>query len=197
MAITISKQACALREVVLRRKPPEMLAVSPKGTVPVIVLPNGQLIEESLEIMRWALDANDPDGWLTPLSDQAEDVEALIAENDGPFKKALDRYKYSTRYQPSDPLHHRARGLVFLKKLNTRLLETPFLCSTKFTFADAAIVPFIRQFANHDREWFNALDLFAIRKWLESILESKLFASVMKKYPVWTSGMDEPIFPFS
>jgi len=195
MAIAASGQACALREVVLRNKPPEMIAASPKGTVPVMVLPDAQVIEESLEIMYWALDRNDPEGWLMPLKSNRDDIDALIAENDGPFKNDLDRYKYPTRYENSDPLHHRSQGAAFLQKLNARLLKTAYLCGTHFTFADAAIAPFIRQFANNDRAWFNALDLPGIQRWLESILESDRFLGVMEKYPAWENGMDEAAFP--
>jgi len=195
MAILASGQTCALREVVLRNKPPEMIAVSPKATVPVLLLPEGRVIEESLEIMQWALGCNDPEGWLAPLKGGRDDVEALIAENDGPFKDALDRYKYPNRYEKADPLHHRTQGLEFLKKLNAQLLETAYLCGTDFTLADAAIAPFIRQFANTDRDWFNALDLSGVQNWLRSILESDRFLSVMDKYPAWESGMDEPAFP--
>ena len=195
MAIAASSQTCKLREVVLRNKPPELIAVSPKGTVPILVLPDGRVIEESLAIMYWALDRNDPEGWLTPQNDDRDDVDALIAENDGPFKDNLDRYKYPTRYEISDPLLYRTQGEVFLKKLNTRLLKTNYLCGNVFTFADAATSPFIRQFANNDREWFNGLNLSGIQHWLQSILESDRFLNVMGKYPPWESSMDEPAFP--
>jgi len=195
MAIVASGQTCALREVVLRDKPPEMITASPKGTVPVLVLPDERVIEESLEIMRWALGSNDPEGWLAPLNDDGDDFNALIAENDEPFKDALDRYKYPTRYENSDPLYYRTQGLAFLEKLNARLLKTTYLCGNDFTFADAAISPFIRKCANNDRDWFNALDLPGIQNWLQSILESDRFLRVMDKYPTWESGMDEPAFP--
>ena len=194
MAIAVSGQTCALREVVLRNKPPEMIAVSPKATVPVVVLPDGRVIEESLEIMRWALTRNDPEGWLTPLNDNRDDVDALIAENDGRFKDNLDRYKYPNRYVIADPLHHRAEGAAFLKKLNARLLKTVYLCGDDFTFADAAISPFIRQFANNDRDWFNAQGLSGVQRWLQSILASDRFLAVMEKYPAWESGVDEIAF---
>tara|TARA_Y100000588_G_scaffold389818_1_gene493596 strand:- start:852 stop:1382 length:531 start_codon:yes stop_codon:yes gene_type:complete len=172
-----------------------MIAASPKGTVPVILLPNGQILEESLDIMHWALDKNDPEGWLTPLNDSGAVINNLISENDGSFKDNLDRYKYPTRYDVSDPLHYRSKGEMFLEKLNDRLLETPYLCGSSFTFADAAIIPFIRQFANNDRKWFNALSLPGLQNWLQSILESDRFLNVMLKYPVWENGMAEPAFP--
>lgn len=195
MAIAASAQTCALREVVLRDKPPEMIQASPKGTVPVLVLPGGQVIEESLEIMHWALAMSDPEGWLVPLNNDREDIEALISENDGSFKDNLDRYKYPTRYEDADPLHHRAEGTVFLEKLEARLMQTACLCGDDFTLADAAIAPFIRQFANTDRAYFDALDLPGVQRWLQRVLESDRFLRVMEKYPAWQGGVDAPAFP--
>mgnify|MGYP003645305004 CR=1 FL=1 len=195
MAIAASGQTCALREVVLRNKPPEMLAASPKGTVPVLVLPDAQVIEESLEIMRWALGSSDPEGWLAPLNNDGDDIAALIAENDGAFKDNLDRYKYPTRYENADPIHHRTQGAAFLEKLNARLIEHNYLCGDRFTFADAAIAPFVRQFANTDREWFDAIELAGVQRWLKTILESDRFSGGMEKYPAWENGMDAPLFP--
>lgn len=201
MAIAVSGQTCALREIVLRNKPPEMIQASPKSTVPLLVLtddpdnPDDRVIEESLEIMHWALGRNDPEGWLAPLSDDRKDIDALIAENDGPFKEHLDRYKYPTRYENADPLHHRAQGTAFLEKLEARLLKAAFLCGNEFTLADAAISPFIRQFANNDREWFDALDMPGVQRWLQCVLESDCFLRVMEKYPAWEGGMDALAFP--
>ena len=195
LAIAISGQTCALREVVLRNKPPEMIQASPKGTVPVMLLPNGHVLEESLEIMHWALNKSDPEGWLAPQNEASDDINTLISENDGSFKENLDRYKYPTRYNISDPLHYRSQGVLFLEKLNTRLIKTPYLCGYSFTFADAAILPFVRQFANNDRKWFDALCLSGVQNWLQSILESERFLNMMLKYPVWKSGMNEPTFP--
>lgn len=195
LAIAASGHKCTLREVILRNKPPEMIAASPKGTVPVMVFPDGKIIEESLEIMHWALNKNDPEEWLTQLHDRRSDIDLLIAENDGPFKDNLDRYKYPNRYNVSDPVPYRNHGLKFLNKLNSRLVKTPYLSGNVFSFADAAIVPFIRQFANNDRKWFDALDLSGIQLWLRDILESDRFLRVMEKYTVWENGAEEPIFP--
>ena len=195
LAIAVSGQTCALREVVLRNKPPEMIQASPKGTVPVMLLPNGHVLEESLEIMHWALNKSDPEGWLAPLNEASDDINTLISENDGSFKENLDRYKYPTRYNISDPLHYRSQGVLFLEKLNRRLTKKPYLCGYTFTFADAAILPFVRQFANNDRKWFDALRLSGVQNWLQSILESERFLNMMLKYPVWKSGMNEPTFP--
>ena len=195
MAIAASKQTCAIREVVLRSKPPEMIAASPKGTVPVLVLPGGTVIEESLEIMHWALGRNDPEGWLAPLLGGEGELEELIAENDGTFKDNLDRYKYPTRYDDVDPDLHREQGLEFLRKLDARLARHAWLGGKRFSLADAAIAPFVRQFANTDRDWFDAQSLPGVQRWLSDVLGSARFTSVMEKYPAWQAGMDEPVFP--
>ena len=195
MAIAASGQRCLLREVVLRNKPSDMIVASPKGTVPVVILPSGRVIEESLDIMHWALGVNDPASWLAPFNDDRCVVHGLIKENDEPFKNNLDRYKYPTRYQTSNPIYYRTQGLEFLKSLNARLLTSAYLCGNEFSFADAAISPFIRQFANHDREWFNTLELYALQNWLETIVNADKFLGVMKKYPAWERGMVEPVFP--
>lgn len=195
MAIAAAGQKCALREVVLSSKPPEMIAASPKATVPVLVLADGRVIEESLEIMHWALGRNDPEGWLAPLLSDRAGVEALIEENDGPFKDDLDRYKYPSRYEKADPYAHRAQGLAFLERLDARLSGTAYLCGDAFSLADAAISPFIRQFANTDRGWFDALELAGVQRWLQGIIESDRFLGVMQKFPAWETGMEEPVFP--
>ena len=195
MAIYISGQTCTLREVALRDKPKEMLKASAKGTVPVLVHPNGEVIDESLDIMLWALNISDPDKWLAPMKVNESDIKTLILENDGPFKDHLDRYKYANRYNNIDSNHHRDQGLKFIEKLDYKLLESKYLFGNNFTFADAAISPFIRQFANTNREWFDSLKLPNVHTWLGQILESSQFINVMTKYPVWKLGMDEPSFP--
>ncbi len=190
MALLVSETPVRLREVVLRDKPEEMIAASPKATVPVLVLPDGQVIDESLAIMRWALDRNDPQDWLQGTAAGTE----LIAEADGPFKHHLDRYKYPTRYENVDPLEHRAGGLAFLEKLDGLIQPSGQLMGAEPTLADHAIFPFVRQFANNDRGWFDALPLSALQKWLGDHLASPLFATTMQKYPQWKSGDEEPVF---
>jgi len=190
MALLVSGTAVRLREVVLRDKPAEMIEASPKATVPVLVLPDGQVIDESLAIMRWALDRSDPEGWLQGNTAESE----LIEGADGPFKHDLDRYKYPTRYDNVDPLVHRAGGLAFLEKLDSLIQPSGQLNGERPTLADHAIFPFVRQFANHDRDWFDSLPLPALQKWLGDHLASPLFATAMKKYPQWQSGDVEPLF---
>ena len=183
--------SCELREVVLRDKPPSLLEYSPKATVPVLVLDDGTVIDESLDVMLWALKGSDPDGWLTPESGDVEAMCALIAVNDNDFKGHLDRYKYPNRYEDVDPLHHRAEAERFLADLDGRLREHAYLFGPEPSLADWAIGPFIRQFANTNRAWFDETPYEALKAWLERFLESPLFQSVMSKYPQWHAG-DEP-----
>lgn len=178
LALAVSETAVEHREVKLRHKPAEMLAASPKGTVPVLVLPDGTVIDESLDIMRWALAGNDPENWL------AGDDPALIAANDGAFKHHLDRYKYPERYA-ADAVDHRAAALAILQGLEARPGEHAYLTGARFGLADAAILPFVRQFAAVDRDWFAAQDLARVQGWLEALLGSALFARVMVVREPW------------
>ncbi len=189
MAVAVSGVAVELREVVLREKPPEMLDISPKGTVPVLVLPDGGVIEESLDIMHWALGQNDPENWLA-------DVDAdLIAANDGPFKQALDRYKYPHRYDLADGETSRDSTLAHLGVLNDRLSANDFLGRDRQGFTDIALFPFVRQFAATDQKWFNALPLPGLQRWLTGLLQSDLFAAIMTRYARWTPNNSPTIFP--
>lgn len=195
LAILSSDIVCTHREILLRDKPAAMLEASPKGTVPVLVLPDGEVKEESLDVAFWALRQNDPQGWLHPWDDDHAHADALIARNDGPFKHHLDRYKYATRYEGADEAEHREAGLEILQDLNTRLAETGYLSGGAFTFLDAAIAPFIRQFRIPDKDWFDGLDLPHLHDWLSAFLKSDRFEIVMRKYPVWDGGADAHTFP--
>ena len=185
MAMWASATRCELREVVLANKPAEMLAASPKGTVPVMVTPAGDVIDESIDIMRHALSQNDPENWLSG------DDRTLIERIDGAFKHHLDRYKYHTRYG-TDPLAHRDAALEILAELDQRLSNQKNLCGEARTLADIATFPFIRQFANHDRAWFDAQPLPYLIAWLQRHLTSDLFAAIMVKFPAWKPG-DTPV----
>jgi len=178
LALAVSGTTYELREVQLRAKPAAMLAASPKGTVPVLVLPEGRVIDESLDIMRWALAARDPENWL------ARDDAALIAANDGPFKQALDGYKYPERHG-GDPLPHRARGLAFLAELDARLPLAGQLGGAERGLTYAAIMPFVRQFAAVDAAWFEAQHLPHLQCWLSGHLQSPLFAAIMTRAAPW------------
>ena len=175
MALRYSGVPLTTVEVSLKAKPVEMLALSPKGTVPVLVCADGRVIEQSLDIMRWALAQMDPDNWLGP------DSAALIEENDHVFKTHLDRYKYAIRY-PEQPMeHYRAQGEQFLQHLEDLLGHAPYLAGDRLSLADVALAPFIRQFAHVDREWFEQAPYPHLRVWLERFLASALFTSVMAK----------------
>ncbi|UYY59494.1 glutathione S-transferase [Sphingomonas sp. S2-65] len=187
LALAVGGTRCELREVTLRAKPAEMLTASPKGTVPVLVLPDGTVLDESIDIMRWALANRDPEAWL------ARNDSALIATNDGAFKHALDRYKYPERYGV-DALAHRSQGLKFLRELEDRLTTSAQLCGATRGFADAAVMPFVRQFAAVDRLWFDAQPLPHLRAWLSGHMASDLFTAIMARVPPWSPG--DPPVPF-
>ncbi|VVO57473.1 hypothetical protein PS876_00614 [Pseudomonas fluorescens] len=164
-------------EVSLKAKPAEMLAISPKGTVPVLDA-DGRVIDESLEIMRWALAQNDPQDWL--LGGDARIAE-LIEANDQVFKGHLNRYKYAERY-PEQPMEvYRAEGEMFLRRLEELLEGRDCLLTDHPSLADVALLPFIRQFAHVDREWFAQTPYVRLQAWLQRFLESELFTSIMKK----------------
>ncbi|WP_341235014.1 glutathione S-transferase [uncultured Sulfitobacter sp.] len=187
LAILAADVEVELREVVLRDKPQAFLDASPSGTVPCLVLPD-QVIDESLDVMIWALSQSDPRGMLN----MPEAGWDLIARCDGPFKHALDRTKYTTRYRDDDPTHHRAEASGFLADLNDQidvhLFDHPSL-------ADIAIAPFVRQFAFIDKPWFDAQPWPRLQGWLARFLASDAFAQVMVKYPQWRPGDAPTIFP--
>jgi glutathione S-transferase len=178
LAIAVSGVSVREHEVDLKAKPAEMLAISPKGTVPVLHLQDGRVIEQSLDIMRWALAQHDPQSWLHADSTL---VNVLIAENDGAFKRALDRYKYPERHPEKSQAAHRADGEVFIAQLETLLSRQNFLCGSKASIADAAIMPFVRQFAAVDSVWWHAASYSRARAWLNDWTTSPLFEGVMKK----------------
>ncbi|QLC25441.1 glutathione S-transferase [Parasphingopyxis algicola] len=184
MALLVAGQDCILREVLLRNKPDEMIAASSKATVPVLVLPDGGVIDESLDIMRWVLEIRDPEDWLETDGDAAEE---LVAANDGPFKHHLDRYKYATRHD-TDPVEHRDAGAAILADLDQRLEKRSNLQRDQRSFADIALFPFVRQFAGTDRAWFDAQPWPNLRAWLDRHLESALFKTAMLRLQPWQPG---------
>ena len=186
LAIKISAVDVELREIELSDKPEEMLACSPKGTVPVLILPNGTVIDESKDIMEWALNKSDPNNWLTDDVTVQQEVERLIDYNDNEFKKYLDLYKYADRYPEKNMEHYRQQGEVFLEELECDLNKTKFILKDDITFVDVAIFPFIRQFVFVDKNWFDKSKYNKLKKWLEILLETSLFNDVMKKHPLWS-----------
>jgi glutathione S-transferase len=195
MAIRSSGLTVELREVVLQEMPAALLACSPKGTVPVVVLPDGGIIEESRDIMDWSLSQSDPEGWLPVAGAAQAGVSVLLDENDDVFKADLDRYKYAVRYPEHPPEYYRAEGERFLGKLETRLARHPYLTGGQAGLADVGIFPFIRQFAFVDKAWFDAAPYPRLQQWLERLLVAELFTGVMQKYPQWHEGDDPVIFP--
>lgn len=177
MALRYSGVPVDIVEVSLKAKPAEMLAISPKGTVPVLDA-GGQVIDESLEIMRWALAQNDPQDWLL---DGDSRIAELIEANDQGFKVHLNRYKYAERY-PEQPMEiYRAEGALYLQRLEELLTDRDYLLADHPSLADIALLPFVRQFAHVDREWFAQTPYVRLQAWLLRFLESELFTSIMKK----------------
>ena len=196
LALHYSGFKVVLREVVLRHKPPSLLQCSPKGTVPVLILPHGQVIDESYDIMLFALQHHDPDQWLKGLHPiKRAETEALIAHNDGEFKFWLDRYKYSDRYPDYPVDYYRGQGGLFLARLETKLVASTYLFGDRAGLADMAIFPFIRQFAQVDRVWFDQSSYPLVGAWLDRLLEAPFFSAVMARYVPWDEGADEISFP--
>ena len=192
MAIHISGQKCELREVLLRDKPPSMLEYSAKGTVPVLILQDGNVIDESLDVIDWALSLNDPDDWQR--SKDTKKTKELIKVNDGEFKYHLDRYKYSKRYDNEDPEFHRKKCLKFIESVNNELNNSKYIFDDNISYADIVLLPFIRQFRIADIEWFDSLPYDNLKKWLSSFLGSSLLNSIMKKYDLWKEGDKSIVF---
>lgn len=182
MALKYAGIALEIREIALRDKPVEMLRVSPKATVPVLVLVDGKVIEQSLDIMQWALQQQDKDGWLIA---DSELTQQLITENDSSFKQALDKYKYAIRFPEQPAEVYRAQGEVFLQRLEVSLSRSQFLMGNQITLADIAIFPFIRQFSGVDIIWFETATYPNLKLWLKTLIESELFTSIMQKQPAY------------
>ena len=191
----------ALREILLRDKPDDFLAVSKSATVPVLELRDGRVIEESLDIMFWALqEGGDPAGWLSSWSSRKQETQAFLDELDGEFKSDLDRYKYASRYAlgiQSDSelaIAHRDRGCAFLTRIEERLAKEPFLNAGTPGLEDYAAFPFVRQFRIADMKWFDDQNWPFLQKWLQTFLHSRIFKDVMFKYRPWVPGATPIIF---
>lgn len=196
MALRYSGLRVELREVILRDMPLELLACSPKATVPVLVLPDATVLEQSRDIMDWALAQHDPDRWRPqPGSSDAAEAQRLIEANDNDFKPQLDRYKYADRYPQYPAVWYRSQGERFLDGLEQRLARHAWLSGECMGIADVAIFPFIRQFALVDRAWFAASPRVKLRDWLDGLQQAELFTAVMFKYPPWRSGDPVSLFP--
>ena len=192
LSIAYSGAQVGLREVVLKDKPSAMLEVSPKGTVPVLIDIDDTVIEESLDVMRWALAQNDPENWLDGLGLD----DPLILTCDDEFKHWLDRYKYANRFPEQNEQWYREQGELFLDELEQRLTHHRYLRSDSLSAVDIAVMPFVRQFAGVDTNWWSERPYPQVATWLEQLLEGDLFKGVMKKYPSWQEGDPAVPFPF-
>ncbi|WP_201603604.1 glutathione S-transferase [Psychrobacter submarinus] len=193
LALLFAELPVELREIVLKNKPSQMLAISPKGTVPVLQLPEGRVIEESREIMIWALEQNDKQGLLdAKLIKQAND---LLDKNDHEFKHWLDHYKYADRYPEMSQAEYQERGEVFLQSLETLLNKNAYLLGDSISIADIGVMPFVRQFAHVDRDVFYGLPYPKLQSWLQDWLEHPLFKQAMTKFDPWQEGDEVIIFP--
>jgi len=203
MALYYSQQSCELREVVLKHKPPQMLAVSQKGTVPVLVLGEGPdkiIIDESLELMNWALTQHDPDLWIVDVqSFENPRLHPLLELNDGYFTHWLNRYKYADRYPEASQLDYFEKCCVFLHQLEDLMVQTEDDCASYFinsptlTFLDVAIFPFVRQCFAVDTQLVRTTELPKLRVWHDTLISSDLFISIMTKYPMWTAQQTEVV----
>ncbi|MCL1048860.1 glutathione S-transferase [Shewanella abyssi] len=195
LGLVLANKTVSLREIVLKNKPEAMLLASPKGTVPVLILPNGEVIEESFEIMCWALAQNDPnDLLLTAASNKQESAKALIDYNDQVFKDWLDKYKYADRNPEYSQQYYREQGEVFIAQLESLLTKHPQLLGITPSIADYAIYPFIRQFAHVDKVWFEQSAYKNVQLWLADHLQSDEFITIMKKYPTWLESEQAFVF---
>jgi glutathione S-transferase len=195
MALIYSEIKCEIREISLKDKPAHMLKMSPKGTVPVILLPDGKVIEESLEVMEWAIEQNDPENIRIDGKKKQQQASQLISRNDHEFAAANYRYKYSSRF-PDEPMEeNRAIAGTFVMDMDKLLQKNKFFISDKITIADFAIFPFIRQFSMVDEEWFREQPYPKLHKWLDSIKSSDIYEATMKKYDIWKEGDNVAYFP--
>ncbi|WP_082785643.1 glutathione S-transferase [Psychrobacter sp. P2G3] len=192
LGILFAEQQVELREIVLKNKPSQMVAISPKGTVPVLQLTDGKVIEESREIMEWALEQKDPQGLLD--AEILSQANALIDKNDNDFKHWLDRYKYADRHLEMTQKEYRLQGEEFLQVLEELLSNKHYLLGDKVTIADIGIMPFVRQFAHVDRDVFYNLPYPNLQRWLQHWLEHPLFLQAMSKFQPWQEEDEEVVF---
>jgi len=206
LGILMARQKVMLRAVVTKNKPDEMLAYSPKGTIPVLVLPDSRVIDESLDIMLWALQLNDPDDLLH--KDKPSDLDAmldLIRRNDQDFKPQLEIYKKAKRFHLDDELEERQKCQIFMAELeqllspNMSLVDGQskktgvgqFLVGNKPGLIDYALLPFVRQFSRVNRPWFLQAPYPNLRTWLDGHLQSRVYSKAMAKYPLWLDEHEE------
>ncbi|PHS18554.1 MAG: glutathione S-transferase [Kangiella sp.] len=200
MGILLSEQVVHLRAIVLKNKPTEMLIASPKGTVPVLVIKNeagssSKVIDESLDVMLWALKQSDPTNLLySHQPEMLDEMLNLISLFDTEFKSNLENYKSAKRYHDTNKVEHRESCEVYINQLEQRLSQSQYLMGKSLSLVDYAILPFIRRFAKIERQWYLSSPYPKLQKWLKSHLESPLFSKVMRKYPLWLENHEEVMF---
>lgn len=188
MALKYSGIKVELREVELQNYPPQALEISPKATVPVLHLPDGTVIDESWDILKWALAQNDPDHWLGEDNEHALDAEILIETNDFSFKQDLDHYKYADRHPEHSEEHYRKECEEYIEELEEMLSENRFLLSDKLSLADIGVFPFIRQFSLVNQGWFDQAPYPQVRQWLNALIDTDLFKEAFEKHELWLPG---------
>jgi glutathione S-transferase len=195
LAIAAAGITVELREILLRDKPAAFLAVSDKATVPVLQCTDDRVIDESRDIMLWALDQHDPEGWRAPLDADSGHVDAFFDRLDGPFKTHLDRYKYASRFDPDAALTHRTTGAATLADFDQLLASQPALSGAHLALLDFASLPFVRQFRIADPNWFDNQSWPHLHAWLGGFLDSARFLLMMQKYPQWSPDGQSIAFP--
>jgi glutathione S-transferase len=203
MGLLMAQQQVLLRPVKLKDKPKEMLNVSPKGTVPVLVFPDehneysthSKVIDESLDIMLWALQQNDPEDLLH--KDNPEDLNEmleLVKRNDKEFKPQLEIYKKSKRFRTGKEVEERQKCEVFIAELEERLANQNFFVGRKPSLIDYVLIPFVRQFSRVNKAWFKQAPYPLLRNWIEQQMQTRLYAKTMEKYPLWLDDFEECVF---
>ena len=195
MGIALSQQKVLLREIVTKDKPSELLASSPKGTVPVLVLPQGTIIEQSIEVMIWALEQNDPQDLLRSSEPELnQEILELIARNDNEFIGHLEKYRASVRYRNVDTEQRRQACEGFISELESKLAQHEYLFGDTPSLADFAVMPFVSQFVRVEKKWFVQSEYQNVGRWLRAHLDSKLYTQVMKQYPLWNETKQDCLF---
>ena len=195
LALAAGQIHVELREIVFRNKPAEMLEASPKGTVPVLILPDGVILEESLDIIKWSLRTSPAGKLLKPENATIQTAIQLIEQMDRDFKPHLDHYKYPNRFDGIDPMQARSKAAAFMKALNEMLSHHAYLYGPHRCVADIGIAPFVRQFAHVNQTWFYDQDWKPLIQWLDAFKGSDNFKQIMVKYPAWKPDDDPTVFP--
>ena len=195
LGILLANQQVLIREIVTKDKPEELLECSPKGTVPVLVLPDGKVIEQSLDVMMWALQQNDPQDLLRSSNPSlSEQIHQLIQHNDNEFIGHLEKYRASVRYRNDDIEQRRNLCEVFITELEGKLAQHDYSFGDSPSLADFAVMPFVSQFVRVEKKWFLQSEYQNVGRWLRSHIESKLYTQVMKQYPLWNDTKQDCLF---